>query len=131
MEGTRPQHDNMRGSSWLIRCAAKYGWLIWAAGAGMSRPDSVVLVVSEDAFNAGPAGLVVVLPLTSKVAKSKNIPAHLRVDPPEGGLKSPSLILCDQVRTVSKDRLGKAPWGMLTAATLANVDTAVRVLLGL
>jgi mRNA interferase MazF len=109
---------------------------IWLADLGTGRGHEQtghrpVLVVSEDTFNAGPAGLVIVLPLTSKVAKSKNIPAHVRVDPPEGGLKTPSLILCDQLRTVSKDRLGKAPWGMLTAATLAKVDTAVRVLLGL
>ncbi|HEV3449146.1 MAG TPA: type II toxin-antitoxin system PemK/MazF family toxin [Gemmataceae bacterium] len=93
-----------------------------------------VLIVSEDAFNAGnagPAGLVTVLPLTSRIVKSKNIPAHIRVDPPEGGLKTASVILCDQLRTVSKDRLGQAPWGMLTGATLVHVDKAKRTLLGL
>jgi mRNA interferase MazF len=77
---------------------------IWLADLGTGRGHEQagqrpVLVVSEDTFNAGPAGLVMVLPLTSKVAKSKNIPAHVRVDPPEGGLKTPSLILCDQLRT--------------------------------
>jgi mRNA interferase MazF len=71
------------------------------------------------------------VPLTSKVAKSKNIPAHIRVDPPEGGLKTPSVILCDQLRAISKDRLSKAPWGTVSAATLADVDKALRVLLGL
>ncbi len=109
---------------------------IWLADLGTGRGHEQagqrpVLVVSVDAFNGGPAGLVIVLPLTSKVAKSQNIPAHIRVHPPEGGLKTSSVILCDQLRTVSKDRLGKSSWGMLTAATLANVDTAVRVLLGL
>ena len=90
-----------------------------------------VLVVSEDIFNAGPAGLVMTVPLTSKVAKSRNIPAHVRVDPPEAALKTPSVILCDQVRTISKDRLGKTPWGPVAAATLADVETALRMLLGL
>jgi mRNA interferase MazF len=52
-------------------------------------------VVRDDVFNAGLAGLVMTLPLTTKVAKSKNIAAHIRVDPPEGGLKTPSAILCD------------------------------------
>src|SRR5690348_656161 len=42
-----------------------------------------VLVVSADVMNLGPAGLVVVLPITSK---GKGIPTHVPVDPPEGGL---------------------------------------------
>lgn len=87
---------------------------IWLAdlGTGRGREQSgkrPVLVVSDDAFNAGLAELVMTVPLTSKVAKSKNIPAHIRVDPPEGGLKTSSVILCDQLRTISKDRLDKVP----------------------
>ncbi len=88
-------------------------------------------MVSEDAFNLGPAGLVMVVPLTSKVKKSKNIPAHIPVIPPEGGVKTPSVILCDQLRTISKDRLGKVPWGSVSDATLGAVETALRFLLGL
>jgi mRNA interferase MazF len=109
---------------------------IWLADMGTGRGHEQagqrpVLVVSDDAFNAGLAGLVMVAPLTSKIAKSKNIPAHIRIDPPEGGLKTPSVILCDQLRAVSKDRLGKAAWGTVSAATLAKVETALRMLLGL
>jgi mRNA interferase MazF len=89
------------------------------------------LVVSDDGFNSGLAGLVMVIPLTSKVKKSKNIPAHIAVDPPEGGLKTPSVILCDQLRSISKDRLDHAPWGSVSAATLTQVETIVRWLLGL
>jgi mRNA interferase MazF len=109
---------------------------VWLAdlGTGRGREQAgqrPALVLSIDGFNAGPAELLVVVPLTSKTAKSKNIPAHVRVDPPEGGLKTPSVLLCDQLRAVSKDRLGKAPWGTVSDATLAKVETAVRVLLGL
>jgi mRNA interferase MazF len=109
---------------------------IWLAdlGAGRGHEQSgqrPVLVGSDDAFNSGLAGLVMTVPLTSKVAKSKQIPAHIRVDPPEGGLKTPSMILCDQLRTSSKERLGKAPWGTVSAATLAKVEKALRLLLGL
>jgi mRNA interferase MazF len=115
--------DPARGEIWLANLGSGYGH----EQAGQ-RP---VLVVSDDAFNAGLAGLVMVVPLTSKIAKSKNIPAHIRIDPPEAGLKTPSVILCDQLRTVSKDRLGKAAWGTVSAVTLANVEMALRVLLGL
>ena len=109
---------------------------IWLADLGTGRGHEQsgqrpVLVVSDDAFNAGLAGLVMTVPLTSKLGKSKKIPAHIRVDPPEGGVKTPSVILCDQLRTISKDRLGKAPWGMVAAATQADVDKVIRTLLGL
>jgi mRNA interferase MazF len=109
---------------------------VWLAdmGTGRGREQAgqrPVLVVSDDSFNSGLAGLVMVVPLTSKIAKSTNIPAHIRVDPPEAGLKTPSVILCDQLRAVSKERLGKAAWGTVSAATLAEVETALRMLLGL
>ena len=115
--------DPIRGEIWLADL-----------GSGTGHEQSgqrPVLVVSEDAFNAGLAGLVMTAPLTSKVAKSKNIPAHIRVDPPEGGLKTPSVILCDQLRAISRDRLAAAPWGTVSAATLAEVEKVLRVLLAL
>src|SRR5258708_39166807 len=115
--------DPLRGEIWLADLGAGRGH----EQAGQ-RP---VLVVSDDAFNGGLAGLVMVVPLTSKVQKSKHIPAHIPVAPPEGGLKTPSVILCDQLRTISKDRLGKAPWGIISAATPGEVENALRALLGL
>jgi mRNA interferase MazF len=115
--------DPTRGEIWLADLTTGRGH-----EQSGQRP---VLVVSDDAFNAGPAGLVMAVPLTSKVAKSKNIPAHIRIDPPEGGLKTPSAILCDQLRAISKDRLGKSSWGTVSAETLADVEKVLRVLLGL
>jgi mRNA interferase MazF len=115
--------DPNRGEIWLVDL-----------GAGRGHEQSgqrPVLVVSDAAFNAGLAGLAMTVPLTSKVAKSKNIPAHIRVDPPEAGLKTPSVILCDQMRTISKDRLGAGPWGSVSAKTMAEVEEALRALLGL
>jgi mRNA interferase MazF len=61
-----------------------------------SRPARVI---SVDAFNHGPADLVVVLPVTSK---AKGIPFHVAVTPPEGGLRQPSFIKCEDVRSVSR-----------------------------
>jgi mRNA interferase MazF len=109
---------------------------VWLAdlGTGRGREQSgqrPAPVLSIDGFNAGPAELLMLVPLTSKTTKSKQIPAHVRVDPPEGGLKTPSVLLCDQLRAVSKDRLGKAPWGNVSDATLAKVENAMRMLLGL
>src|SRR5436309_3666292 len=115
--------DPIRGEIWLADLGS---------GSGHEQSGQrPVLVVSDDDFNAGLAGLVMTVPLTSKVTKSKNIPAHIHVAPPEGGLKSPSVILCDQLRTISKDRLSHVPWGTLSTATLAEVEKALRLLLGL
>src|SRR5207248_9982800 len=104
---------------------------IWLADLGTGRGHEQsgqrpVLVVSDDAFNAGLAGMVMTVPLTSKVAKSKAIPAHIRVNPPECALKTPSVILCDQLQIVIKDRLGTSPWGAVSATTLAQVETVLR-----
>lgn len=109
---------------------------IWLADLGSGRGHEQtgqrpVLVISDDGFNSGLAGLIMVIPLTSKVKKSKNIPAHIPILPPEGGLKTPSVLLCDQLRTISKDRLDKTPWGTVSAATLAKVEKILRWLLGL
>jgi mRNA interferase MazF len=91
--------------------------------AGM-RPG---LVISVDKFNHGPAGLVVVLPITSK---DKKQPIHVAIRPPEGGLSVPSFIKCDDIRSVSKERLGRL-YGRVSVNTMDEVEKRVRILLNL
>ncbi len=86
-----------------------------------------VLVVSVDPFNRSKADLVVVVPLTSTL---RGIPLHVTVEPPEGGIKNPSALLCDAVRSISKDRL-VIRWGNVSSKTMAEVEDRLRVLLGL
>lgn len=85
------------------------------------------LVVSVDPFNQGPAGLVIVLPITSK---AKGIPLHVPVKPPEGGVRSTSYIKCEDVRSVAKERLTRR-MGVISPTTQAEVDDRLRILLGL
>src|SRR6059058_5903713 len=61
-----------------------------------------VLVLSVDFFNAGPADLIVVLPITST---QRDIPLHVKVKKGDGGRRNDSAILCEAIRSVSKDRL--------------------------
>lgn len=84
-------------------------------------------MVSVDPFNHGPGGLVVVLPMTSRI---RNNPMHVEVDPPNGGVRVHSAILCEHVRSIAKERL-QARWGTVSQATLAAVDDRLRMLLGL
>lgn len=87
-----------------------------------------VLIVSATAFSQGPAGLVMVLPLTRT---DRGIPAHVAVDPPEGGLTARSFILCDAIRSISRSRLGPSAWGVVSAKTMAQVAEYLRLLLEL
>lgn len=86
-----------------------------------------VLVVSVDAFNQSRADLVVVIPITSTL---RPIPFHLVVQPPEGGLTNPSALLCEAVRSISKDRL-LTRWGSVSPAIMAQVEDRLRMLMGL
>lgn len=85
------------------------------------------VVISEDAFNRGPADLVVLLPITSTL---KPIPSQIRLSPPEGGLDRESAVLCEAVRSVSRQRLIRR-LGAVSAARLALVEDALRILLRL
>lgn len=105
---------------------------VWAANLNPTRGHEQashrpVLVISEDLFNQGPAGLVAVLPFTST---DRGIPMHVPLDPPEGGLKNRSVVLCDSVRSIAKERLTRH-WGRVSSATLAAVEDRLRILMGL
>jgi mRNA interferase MazF len=91
---------------------------------GGRRP---ALIVSADGFNRSPAELVVVAPVTSV---HKHVRFHVAVRPPEGGLHRPSFIKPEDLRSVSTDRLGRR-LGRVSAATMAAVETRLRVLLEL
>jgi mRNA interferase MazF len=108
-----------RGEAWMT----DFGLTVGHEQAGR-RP---ALAVSVDAFNQGQAGLAVVLPITSK---AKGIPLHVEVNPPDGGLAYRSFVKCDNIRSVSVQRLSHA-LGYVSQPVLAVVGDRLRKLLGL
>jgi mRNA interferase MazF len=80
-----------------------------------------------DLFNEGPAGLVVVLPITTK---AKGIPFHAEINIPEGGLTQQSFIKCEDIRSVAKERLFKKV-GRVSDETIKAVEDRLRILLNL
>ncbi len=86
-----------------------------------------VLVVSEDLLNQGPADLVIVLPLTSTL---RPIPSHIRITPPEGGLKVESAVLCEAIRSISRSRLVQR-WGEVSVEVMESIEDVLRILLRL
>ncbi len=85
------------------------------------------LVVSVDVFNASAADLAIVVPITSH---DKGIRSHVRIDPPAGGLKKISFAKCEDVRSITQERLSKR-LGKLQAQSMADVEVRLRLLLGL
>ncbi len=86
-----------------------------------------VLIVSSDEMNHGPGRLVMVVPLTRKLRQN---PAYVRVVPPEGGVRDVSYAMCDQIRTISTERLGRRI-GTVHGATLDQVAEPLRTILEL
>lgn len=85
------------------------------------------LIISDDRLNRSPADLVIAIPITSK---DKGIPSHVEINPPEGGLKVRSFIKCEDIRSISTDRLVKV-LGTVKTSTLDNVGQRLRLLLNL
>jgi mRNA interferase MazF len=86
-----------------------------------------VLVVSVDQFNSGPAGLLIVLPITSR---AKGVPLHVEVTPPEGGLTRTSYIKCEDIRSIALERMSER-LGSVESATLEEAEDRLRILLNL
>ena len=87
-----------------------------------------VLVVSADAFNQSPAGLVIAVPFTTR---KRGIPTHIEVRPPDGGLRDLSFAMCEQLRTLAADRLAPHPFGRVSPTVLRAVEDRLRLLLEL
>jgi mRNA interferase MazF len=111
--------DPLRGEVWHVNLNPTRGH----EQAGI-RP---ALVVSVDAFNKGPAGLVVVLPITSV---AKGIPFHVAINPPEGGTRERSYVKCEEPRCISKERLSTRD-GKVSDKTMEEVERRLIVLLDL
>ncbi len=107
----------VRGQVWYVKLDPTIGH-----EQAKTRP---CLIISNDYFNQGRSGLVVVVPITSTNRKN---PLHIEVNPPEGALFNTSYILCDQIRTISTKRLSKV-LGMVSAETLYKIEYVLKVLL--
>ena len=89
---------------------------------GGTRP---VLVVSTNAFNAWPVGLVIVVPITTR---DRGFAHHVGVV--GGGLDRPSFVMPEYVRSVTQRRLQRR-LGDAEQSTLSAVDDWLRRITGL
>ena len=86
-----------------------------------------VLIIQNDLGNRF-SPTVIALPLTSKTGKAP-LRTHVPLVPPQGGVSRPSIILCEQMRTLEKSRLGRY-LGTLRPEKLLLVERALAAAVG-
>ncbi len=84
------------------------------------------VIISNDNFNRGASGLVIIVPTTSTIPP--NHPLRITVHAPEGGFTKNSSICCDHVRSISVGRL-KRYRGQVTPQTVSEIERRLRALL--
>ena len=89
---------------------------------GGMRP---VVIIQNDIGNTY-SPTVIAAAITSRFSKA-NLPTHIEIH--ECGLAKDSIVLLEQIRTIDKRRL-KAHMGELGAETMAQVDNAIKISLG-
>lgn len=91
-----------RGEIWLV----DFGHPVGREQAGR-RP---AVIVSADGLNQGRAGVVIVVPCTTS---RRGLPSHVELDPAASGLYEVSYAKCEDIKSVSEERLiarlGNAP----------------------
>ncbi len=92
------------------------------------RKTRPALILQNDIANRH-SPITIVAALTSKVDE-KLYPTEVLVKAREGGLASDSAVLLNQIRSIDRRRLVKR-LGKLRTETVANVDRALRISLGL
>lgn len=94
------------------------------------RGKRLVLVVSDEVFNSV-MPVVTILPLTSLKKGRRIYPNEVLLPKGIGGLSTDSIILAHQIRTISKQRLGKLLGNVNDNLTQESIAQAMRVHLNL
>ncbi len=82
-----------------------------------------VIVVRRDAINHS-SPVVVVVPCTSYRRHRRIYPSQIVLEAPDGGLRTDSVALGEQIRSVARVRLRKK-LGSLAPASLSRLDSAL------
>ena len=97
---------------------------IRGAEQGKIRP---ALVIQNDIGNHYSPTIIVAAITTGNYSR---FDVNVLIKAPEAGLANDSIILLNQIRTIDRIRLGRH-WGRVSPQTLAQVDEAIKISLGL
>ncbi len=88
-----------------------------------------VVIVSRNAINRS-SPVVIAVPITTWTEGRRIYPSQVLIQAPEGGLRSDSIALGEQIRAMTRDRLGER-WGSLSAIAIRQLDRALSITLDL
>ena len=88
-----------------------------------------VLIVQNDMGNKY-SPTVIAAAITSQTSKNK-LPTHIEIDSKLCGLKSDSVVLAEQIRTIDKSRLKEKIGRIYDEKTLDKINNAIGVSFGL
>jgi mRNA interferase MazF len=108
-----------RGDLWLV----DFGEPVGREQAGV-RP---AVVVSADGLNEGPAGVVMVVPVTSA---RRGLPSHIEIDDRDSGLDQMSYAKCEDLKSISDRRLVRR-LGVVETGVVVEIERVLRYLLDL
>lgn len=93
---------------------------------GGTRP---VVVVSRDALNRF-SPVVVVCSITDAANKKKIYPGHVKVASGTGGLTMDSIVMTEQIRSISQSRLTRQ-LGKFDRPLMTSIEAAIKITLDL
>ena len=73
---------------------------------------------------------VLIVPFTSDLTNGET-PTRILIPEEEGGLKSDSLALCENISAVRKLYLDRGPYGSITPQSLARIQRAIQIAIGI
>lgn len=106
-----------RGEVWLV----DFGEPVGREQSGRRA----AVVVSADPLNESRAGVVIVVPTTTT---HRDLPSHVEVEPGSSGLDDVSYAKCEDVKSVSEQRL-ITRLGIVTDEITFDIGRALRFLL--
>ncbi len=115
MASTKPR----RGDIWLTDLGSPTGH-----EQGGPRP---AVVVSDDRWNEGRSGVVIVVPVTTV---GRDLHAQVEIDNRLSGLDEVSYARCEDVRSVAVERL-VSTLGTVASVDMLRIERVMRFLLGL
>ncbi len=83
------------------------------------------VIVSADALNDSRAGIVIVVPCTTT---RRGLPSHVELDPASSGLEEVSYAKCEDIKSISDERL-IARLGVAPLEAMFNIVRSLRFLL--
>ncbi len=98
-------------------------------GVGSEQKGDRYVVIVQNNIGNQYSPTVIVAHTTTALHKPK-LPTHVEIDLSNSGISDHSIILCEQLRTIDKSRLGKFI-GHLNKEKMEELNKALKISLGL